>query len=1630
MRLYALGPALRTAGLLAVLSLPAAHAQEHPNVARGFNPSATFAAGDVDNINLFNGNLVLTLPLGQRYPVNGGLSYGLTLVYNSQVWEQQDYNGLVQSIPNRTSNAGLGWTVSLGRIDPPEFLGDFDTFRHTYMSPDGSRHTFYSTLHEGETATPGIEYSRDGSYLRYNTATRTIEFPDGTRHSFDSSGFPVQIRDRFGNHADICYNPSCGAPANAWQITDSQGRFHRIFFKTLTGASYQSQVVDRVSVAAFGGTAAEYTFHYNLDAGQPVILTGCKNSDPQTANLAVALLTGLTLPDGTSYSMPVTSYFGNTGGSPCKNGMINGLTLPTLGRIEWDYIRYQFPTESTRRTAWQNTAGVGTRTLRDAAGTALGTWIYSTALTPTGSPAQPSRELVNTVVDPLGNRVVHYFSVAATFFDTVERFYEYGLPLSRDQPGDGTGRFLSNQAFGTGTVPLRSSYVRYEHDQPYSVGVTLQDQSRLNQRAAAQRTVFHDDGGTFADELFADFDGLGHYRTRQTNGNFPGSNVRTSFTFYNAAQGTYGQSNFVMWPAGSPWILGTYAFDWNAEGSNIAFRSYCWDANGLLLRQRVHQANSSAQGNADLVQTYSYTSGNLTNEAWYGGDTQTVGITPPGGDFCALALPAPVYQMNHTYAAGVRASSAYAGTTFKTLDLTVDANTGLPSQSRDTARIATSYTYDSMGRPLTVVPAGEAMTTYTYRLAGGASSLARVTVARVTSPGAPALAERRIDFDAFGRPVKEEQRMPDDSWSARQTAYNALGWKTFVSEQGSPFGTTFLNFDPFGRPRTLRPADGAAHDVTLAYSGARQISRTAKVATGPTAETAATTTEVYDRHGRLYEVTEPNGTKTRYEYDVGNRLAKVCQGATAVSCGQTRLLTYDNRGFLISEQHPEKTAGNLYSYDARGHAARTIDGANDLTFVFDKAERLVLARESGAGFVDCANNGGHRCLKTFTYAGANGTTTQGATDFKQGKLTAASRTNYVGAPFNATVEVKETYEYGGPGGRTSQRDTSETFNGTALEAFRQSFSWDNLGNLAGQAYPDCIAPSVCGASSPRTVGNGYTKGFLTSVPGFASSLTYAANGMVTQVTHTNAVVDVQDLDPTGLPRPAGLRSTRNGVDVWNAGGAFQYDGSGNLWKQGANAYTYDPLSRLANATLYDAPAGGGVAHQQSFSYDAYGNLQSLTTDGSLLSTPTSGATNRLTSGTYDAWGNLTAWNGNTYEYDAFHQMKRMVSGGEDWRYIYTAGDERFWMYRVGGGGSIWTLRGLDDKVLREYQAHAGWGTFKDYIYRGSILLAEADSAALGGTVRHLHTDHLGTVRALTGPAGQRLAYHLYWPYGQELTAFNQDTERLKFTGHERDLASLAGAGDDLDYMHARHFSLITGRFLSVDPLGGDARAPQSWNGYAYVRGNPLKYIDPTGMAEIDACSGNSCSGSVDAVLPNDSTDLSGFESFLLTSYNFAGGASNALASNFLFGAGRYDSTNSAYQWGQSVGDGASILIGLQEALAGGGGEVLGLGLDLTGVGVAIGVPVNVVSGAAIAHGSTASGLGFVHLMEGRKGGGRTGRKINQDRADVARGKIERLKAEKAQAKTNSEKEAIQKQIDHWRRKLKQSEEHARVGQGN
>ena len=159
-----------------------------------------------------------------------------------------------------------------------------------------------------------------------------------------------------------------------------------------------------------------------------------------------------------------------------------------------------------------------------------------------------------------------------------------------------------------------------------------------------------------------------------------------------------------------------------------------------------------------------------------------------------------------------------------------------------------------------------------------------------------------------------------------------------------------------------------------------------------------------------------------------------------------------------------------------------------------------------------------------------------------------------------------------------------------------------------------------------------------------------------------------------------------------------------------------------------------------------------------------------------------------------------------------------------------TLRGAGNEVLREYQIDNGdelnrWKWTKDYVYAGSKLLA---SESPGG-IRHYHVDHLGTTRVITDAVGTSLSAtpYEYFPFGDEATVEPPNDERFRFTGHERDI------NDPLkpDYMHARYYYRggSAGKFLSVDPgRDWDAKQPQSWNLYAYVRNNPINLIDPDG----------------------------------------------------------------------------------------------------------------------------------------------------------------------------------------------------------
>jgi RHS repeat-associated protein len=191
---------------------------------------------------------------------------------------------------------------------------------------------------------------------------------------------------------------------------------------------------------------------------------------------------------------------------------------------------------------------------------------------------------------------------------------------------------------------------------------------------------------------------------------------------------------------------------------------------------------------------------------------------------------------------------------------------------------------------------------------------------------------------------------------------------------------------------------------------------------------------------------------------------------------------------------------------------------------------------------------------------------------------------------------------------------------------------------------------------------------------------------------------------------------------------------------------------------------------------------------------------------YDAAGNLTAIGGFTFAYDAENRLVSSTLNSVTTNYVYD-GEGR----RVKKGS-----------VVMVYDAFGR-------------LAAEYGGTADPVGTEYLTADHLGSTRLVTSSTGAERRCLDYLPFGEQMTqgmggrgaCYASATEpRVKFTGKERDVET------GLDFFQARYYSGAQGRFTSPDPenAGSNAVDPQSWNMYAYGRNNPLKYVDPDGLA--------------------------------------------------------------------------------------------------------------------------------------------------------------------------------------------------------
>ena len=342
----------------------------------------------------------------------------------------------------------------------------------------------------------------------------------------------------------------------------------------------------------------------------------------------------------------------------------------------------------------------------------------------------------------------------------------------------------------------------------------------------------------------------------------------------------------------------------------------------------------------------------------------------------------------------------------------------------------------------------------------------------------------------------------------------------------------------------------------------------------------------------------------------------------------------------------------------------------------------------------------------------------------------------------------------------------------------------------------------------------------------------------------------------------------NGTNQWNgniSGMKFKNSSSG---VQKGYGYTYDQLNRLTAAKY-----GQGSSfttnvdrYNENMTYDRNGNILTLSRKGQtasgvfgnldILTYSYTGMGNQVRAvgdavtdvqGRGDFYDSTDGNSNKEYYYDRNGNMwldrnKKMkvvynilnlpaqvidtVTTSDKIEYVYTSSGVKLKQRLSAGttllynGSFVYELDGTANGIIVKY-----------------ILTAEGRANYLSGayTYEYFMKDHLGNTRtAFDVPSGAAVITQQddYYPFGmlhQPQDATTSDNRYL-FGGKELQDESLGGVNLDWYDFHNRFLDPQIGRWICPDPL---MEQYPNWSPYNYAANNPIRFIDPDGMAFND-----------------------------------------------------------------------------------------------------------------------------------------------------------------------------------------------------
>lgn len=275
-------------------------------------------------------------------------------------------------------------------------------------------------------------------------------------------------------------------------------------------------------------------------------------------------------------------------------------------------------------------------------------------------------------------------------------------------------------------------------------------------------------------------------------------------------------------------------------------------------------------------------------------------------------------------------------------------------------------------------------------------------------------------------------------------------------------------------------------------------------------------------------------------------------------------------------------------------------------------------------------------------------------------------------------------------------------------------------------------------------------------------------------------------------------------------------------------YAYDAVNRLGSAVAKNLSLT--TLWSQTYSYDRWGNMSCSGSGLCTSMTYSSSNNNQLasiggTSVSYDAAGNLLV-DPNTlpvsnYTWDAEGRLTKITQGASTYSMTtYNAlgyGVET--SYPVFG---TYVNDAIFDPAGRELgYFHVGGNWFDRDIWAGNRMIAQLYPTE----TYFLHANNLHSDTQVTNHSGGATLDILYYPWGP---SWNHVGSMV-----DSHFAEFQQSGSNLNNTPTRRYSNPQGRWLSPDPVAGDASNPQSLNLYAYVLNNPTSLVDPSGL---DGCS--------------------------------------------------------------------------------------------------------------------------------------------------------------------------------------------------